>query len=146
MTLIYDSYSHHFHRTAASDSDGSSDSESDVIVDRLQHDLHSFDFESDEFRNLAPQTKHDILSDLKDTRKQNSWGKLDQMPKVRLFSLFCPSISQLLELLICFTAENKALSERPNQKPKYDVNKVLRRRRCFTESLFSYFSGCRQFF
>ncbi|XP_043210099.1 DNA excision repair protein ERCC-5-like [Amphibalanus amphitrite] len=61
--------------------DSSSDSESEAIVDRLQHDLHSFDFESDEFRNLAPHVKHDILSDLKDTRKQNSWGKLDQMPK-----------------------------------------------------------------
>ncbi|XP_037076329.1 DNA repair protein complementing XP-G cells homolog [Pollicipes pollicipes] len=63
------------------ESDSSSDSETDAIMDRLGQDMHSFDFDSEQFRNLAPQVKHDILSDLKDTRKQNSWGKIDQMPK-----------------------------------------------------------------
>ena len=82
--------------SAADDSGSSSDSEPETIVSRLQHDLHSFDLESDEFRRLTPQARHDILSDLTDTRKQNSWGKLDQMPKVPLRG--APVVSELASI------------------------------------------------
>lgn len=58
----------------------SSDSEADAIVNRLGTNLHDFDFDAAEFQSLPSQIKHDILSELKDTRKQSSWGKMHEMP------------------------------------------------------------------
>lgn len=45
-------------------------------------DLHSLDVSSEEFCSLPPDVRHDILSELKETRKQNSWGRLHEMPEV----------------------------------------------------------------
>ncbi|XP_028129377.2 DNA excision repair protein ERCC-5 isoform X1 [Diabrotica virgifera virgifera] len=46
-----------------------------------QWDLHTIDTTSHYFKSLPLEVKHDILTDLKETRKQNSWGKLHQLPK-----------------------------------------------------------------
>ncbi|KAL1490381.1 hypothetical protein ABEB36_013090 [Hypothenemus hampei] len=45
-------------------------------------DLHTIDMNSIHFKSLPVDVKHEILTDLKETRKQNSWGKLHEMPKV----------------------------------------------------------------
>lgn len=44
-------------------------------------DLHSVDVESDNFKNLPVKEKYELLIELKDTRKMNSWGKLHELPK-----------------------------------------------------------------
>lgn len=59
----------------------SSVSESEDDGDVPHMDIHSVDVESPAFRALPAEVRHDILSDLKDTRKQNSWRHLDQMPQ-----------------------------------------------------------------
>ncbi|KAK7068541.1 Xeroderma pigmentosum G I-region, partial [Halocaridina rubra] len=43
--------------------------------------LHSFEFESKDFKALPLETQHDILSELQDTRKENSWDALNAMPQ-----------------------------------------------------------------
>lgn len=48
----------------------------------FKFDLHTLDVHSEEFLSLPPDVRHDILSDLKETRKQNSWGRLHEMPEV----------------------------------------------------------------
>lgn len=47
----------------------------------VKFDLHTLDVNSEEFLSLPPDVRHDILSDLKETRKQNSWGRLHEMPE-----------------------------------------------------------------
>lgn len=44
-------------------------------------DLHTVDLDSENFKSLPIKEKYDILLDLKDSRKQNSWGKLEELPK-----------------------------------------------------------------
>ncbi|XP_044266103.1 DNA excision repair protein ERCC-5 homolog [Tribolium madens] len=55
----------------------SSDSEDSGLP---RYDLHSIDTESAEFKSLPADVRHEILSDLKDTRKQSSWGRIHEMP------------------------------------------------------------------
>ncbi|CAG0920157.1 unnamed protein product [Notodromas monacha] len=43
--------------------------------------IHDVDVESDAFRALPAPVRHEILLDLKDTRKTNSWNRLHEMPK-----------------------------------------------------------------
>ncbi|XP_046482836.1 DNA excision repair protein ERCC-5 homolog [Neodiprion pinetum] len=43
--------------------------------------IHSVDVSSTEFRALPPDVRHDILTDLKASRKENSWGCLHEMPE-----------------------------------------------------------------
>ncbi|XP_023246199.1 DNA repair protein complementing XP-G cells homolog [Copidosoma floridanum] len=43
--------------------------------------IHSVDVDNEEFKNLPADVRYDILTDLKDTRKQNSWGRLHELPK-----------------------------------------------------------------
>lgn len=57
-----------------------SDPDSDTEVFRYK-DLHSIDINSEEFLSLPPDMRHDILTELKETRKQNSWAKLHLMPE-----------------------------------------------------------------
>ena len=42
--------------------------------------LASVDVSSSKFKNLPADIRHDILQDIKDTRKQNSWGRLHELP------------------------------------------------------------------
>lgn len=44
--------------------------------------IHSVDVTSNEFKALPADVRYDILTDLKETRKQNSWGRLHEMPQV----------------------------------------------------------------
>jgi hypothetical protein len=46
-------------------------------------DLHAIDVSSSHFKSLPADVRHDILSELKETRKQSSWGRLHEMPKVK---------------------------------------------------------------
>jgi hypothetical protein len=46
------------------------------------HNIHSVDVTSDAFRALPTNIQHEILLELKDTRKQSSWSRLHQMPQV----------------------------------------------------------------
>lgn len=42
--------------------------------------LGSIDVSSSQFKSLPADIRHDILQDIKDTRKQNSWGRLHELP------------------------------------------------------------------
>lgn len=44
-------------------------------------DLHSVDVNSEQFKALPADVRHEILTDLRETRKQSSWGRLHEMPK-----------------------------------------------------------------
>uniref|UniRef100_A0A1E1WII3 XPG N-terminal domain-containing protein n=1 Tax=Pectinophora gossypiella TaxID=13191 RepID=A0A1E1WII3_PECGO len=58
-----------------SESDSEEDSSGSVI------DLHSVDLESDNFKTLPTKEKYDLLIELKETRKMNSWRKIHELPK-----------------------------------------------------------------
>ncbi|CAH1133868.1 unnamed protein product [Ceutorhynchus assimilis] len=45
-------------------------------------DLHTIDMKSKNFKSLPVDVRHEILTDLKETRKQNSWGRLHELPAV----------------------------------------------------------------
>lgn len=61
----------------------SSEEEEEVEEDDVKHfqDIHSIDVRSQEFLSLPPEVRHDILTEMIDTRKQSSWKNLDKMPK-----------------------------------------------------------------
>lgn len=42
--------------------------------------LHSIDVDSNNFKTLPADVRHEILTDIKETRKQNSWGRLHELP------------------------------------------------------------------
>lgn len=44
-------------------------------------DIHSVDLDSDNFKQMPAKEKYDVLVELKETRKMNSWGKLHELPK-----------------------------------------------------------------
>lgn len=44
--------------------------------------IHSVNVDSHEFKSLPADVRYDILTDLKETRKQNSWGRIHEMPQV----------------------------------------------------------------
>lgn len=51
--------------------------------------LHSIDVDSSNFKTLPADIRHEILSDIKETRKQSSWGRLHELPaKADNFSTF----------------------------------------------------------
>ncbi|ENN80361.1 hypothetical protein YQE_03220, partial [Dendroctonus ponderosae] len=46
-----------------------------------QWDVHTIDMNSVHFKSLPVDVRHEILTDLKETRKQSSWGKLPLLKK-----------------------------------------------------------------
>lgn len=44
--------------------------------------IHNVDVTSADFKALPADVRFDVLTDLKETRKQNSWGRLHEMPEV----------------------------------------------------------------
>ncbi|XP_063932075.1 DNA excision repair protein ERCC-5 homolog [Zophobas morio] len=63
------------------DSTVSSSDDSDTERHTSRHfDLHSIDTQSAEFKALPLEMRHEILSDLKETRKQSSWGRIHELP------------------------------------------------------------------
>lgn len=61
------------------------DNEATISSQLRGHNIHSVDFSSEAFRSLPAEVQHEILLELKDTRKQNSWNRVHQMPKVFKF-------------------------------------------------------------
>ncbi|XP_039284477.1 DNA repair protein complementing XP-G cells [Nilaparvata lugens] len=59
----------------------SSSSEDDYKKKKKYKDLHTIDVKSAEFKALPADIRHDILTDLKETRKQNSWGRIHELPE-----------------------------------------------------------------
>lgn len=57
--------------------------------------IHSVDLSTAEFKSLPADVRYDILTDLKETRKQSSWGRLHEMPKV------CINFMKLYRILHC---------------------------------------------
>lgn len=43
--------------------------------------IHNVDLTTSEFKSLPADVRYDILTDLKETRKQSSWGRLHEMPE-----------------------------------------------------------------
>ncbi|XP_034245331.1 DNA repair protein complementing XP-G cells [Thrips palmi] len=71
-----------FMESSMSDDDSESETKpTSQQIHGIKFDLHSLDVNSEEFLSLPPDVRHDILSDLKETRKQNSWGRLHEMPE-----------------------------------------------------------------
>lgn len=66
-------------------SEESSDSETEGILRRLGldevSDVHQVDVTSDKFSSLPKTVQYDLLTELKDKRKQNSWAKMHEMPQ-----------------------------------------------------------------
>lgn len=50
--------------------------------------IHQVDVTCSDFKNLPADVRYDILTDLKETRKQNSWGRIHEMPEVRFFFIY----------------------------------------------------------
>lgn len=73
--------------TDLSEGDSSTyDSKSRVIYNQ---NLSLIDVTSSYFQSLPPDIRHEILSDIKETRKQSSWGRLHELPvESRSFSTF----------------------------------------------------------
>jgi len=68
---------------SASSSSDEDYGDADVVSTQLKgHTIHSVDFSSETFRCLPTEVQHEILLQLKDTRKQNSWGRIHEMPQV----------------------------------------------------------------
>ncbi|KAH8353421.1 hypothetical protein KR084_010831 [Drosophila pseudotakahashii] len=71
--------------TGESDQDTSasaSDSSFDESTARHSYNssLQAIDVKSQHFRNLPADVRHEILTDIKETRKQSSWGRLHELP------------------------------------------------------------------
>ncbi|XP_077300110.1 rad2 superfamily protein mus201 [Arctopsyche grandis] len=64
----------------ASDSSDEEVTDKESISSKYQIDLHSFDVNSDYFKALSAKEKHDLLTELKETRKANSWGRINELP------------------------------------------------------------------
>ncbi|XP_055300272.1 DNA excision repair protein ERCC-5 [Sitodiplosis mosellana] len=60
-----------------SDGDGSFDQKQRI---HYNHNLQAIDVKSTHFKTLPADIRHEILSDIKETRKQSSWGRLHELP------------------------------------------------------------------
>lgn len=68
-------------------SDNEDDSDTSVELSprkqsKWMGNIHNVDVTSNEFKTLPADVRYDILTDLKETRKQNSWGRLHEIPQV----------------------------------------------------------------
>lgn len=84
------------------------DSESDSSVNlsprkqaKWMGNIHTVNVSSAEFKALPADVRHDILTELKATRKQNSWGRLHDIPQVRL-ALPRLCIFDQINFILCF--------------------------------------------
>lgn len=69
-----------FPRLSSSEEEESSAEEEEEEKKQFR-DIHSIDVRSQEFLSLPPEIRHEILTEMIETRKQNSWKHLDRMPK-----------------------------------------------------------------
>lgn len=63
--------------TDISENDDSIDESRRIVYN---HNLHAIDVKSSHFQSLPADIRHEILSDIKETRKQSSWGRLHELP------------------------------------------------------------------
>lgn len=71
-------------------SDNEDDSDTSVELSprkqsKWMGNIHNVDVTSSEFKALPADVRYDILTDLKETRKQNSWGRLHEIPQVCMY-------------------------------------------------------------
>lgn len=70
---------------AKADLDSDSDSDREDVLSQLNitgaTDIHQIDLNSDKFRMLPVQSQVELLMELRERRKQNSWAKIHEMPK-----------------------------------------------------------------
>ncbi|XP_026669038.1 DNA repair protein complementing XP-G cells homolog isoform X2 [Ceratina calcarata] len=59
----------------------SSDEPSPRKQSKWSGNIHNVDVSSVEFKSLPADMRYEILTDLKETRKQSSWGRLHEMPQ-----------------------------------------------------------------
>lgn len=64
-------------QTDISESDGSFDEKQRTVYN---YNLQQIDVKSSHFQSLPADIRHEILSDIKETRKQSSWGRLHELP------------------------------------------------------------------
>lgn len=62
------------------ESDSDVEEEEEVESPTKNWDIHSIDMESAHFRELPADVRHEILTEMKETRKQSSWGRLHELP------------------------------------------------------------------
>ncbi|GLG95783.1 Flap endonuclease 1 [Gryllus bimaculatus] len=67
-----------------------------VRVRGREVELHSVDVRGADFLALPADVRHEILTELKETRKQSSWGRLHEMPRMKRL-LQRRSVQQSLE-------------------------------------------------
>ncbi|KAK0172276.1 hypothetical protein PV328_005614 [Microctonus aethiopoides] len=72
--------------TNLADDQDSNESDSSVELSprkqtKWKGNIYSVDVTSDDFKALPVDVRYDILTDLKETRKQNSWGRLHEIPQ-----------------------------------------------------------------
>lgn len=63
--------------TDISESDESFDEKHRTVYN---HNIQAIDVKSSYFQSLPADIRHEILSDIKETRKQSSWGRLHELP------------------------------------------------------------------
>ncbi|XP_072748545.1 DNA excision repair protein ERCC-5 [Anoplolepis gracilipes] len=71
-------------QTYISDSEDDSDTSVELSPrkqSKWMGNIHNVDVTSNEFKALPADVRYDILTDLKETRKQNSWGRLHEIPQ-----------------------------------------------------------------
>lgn len=66
--------------TEAIEVDEEDESEDEYSSRQYFNHIQSLDINSSHFKNLPSDVKHEILTDIKETRKQNSWGRLHELP------------------------------------------------------------------
>ena len=65
-----------------SSSDESADeAKAEALLNLDVSDIHSVDVESSYFKSLPTHVKYELLTELKERRKQNSWNKMSEMPQ-----------------------------------------------------------------
>ena len=65
-------------------SESDSDAEVDPWVDSHHHqNLQDVDIDSDDFKALPPELQHEMIIEMKETRKRNSWEMIQSLPAVR---------------------------------------------------------------
>lgn len=66
---------------SSSEDEGGSTSDTTDSSPTKNWDLHTIDMSSRNFKSLPVDVRHEILTELKETRKQNSWGRIHEIPK-----------------------------------------------------------------
>ncbi|KAL9928954.1 rad2 superfamily protein mus201 [Glossina fuscipes fuscipes] len=75
-----DSFNNSLDKSATDTSADDSSFEEDCARRNYNTNLQTLDVRSQHFRSLPADVRHEILVDIKETRKQSSWGRLHELP------------------------------------------------------------------